>query len=320
MNPDSRSGHVYGDYGTRVAPTPTNIAYTWNKELCYRDGQLVLGESTLMLGMVCMCGPACNLHRNAYNGRGAEYYSEDPILSGYTASAVVQGAQSKGCFVNVKHFAFNSQEINRSGVAVFMTEQKAREMELRNFEQSLSETPKGKPSSFVEAEGDNPTTYVQGANGVMTSYNRIGATVSSANKGAVYDILRTEWGFKGYNITDFTSVTLTAAPKESLLFGTCAFCGFGNIGGIQYWNASSIQKDANLCAAVKMDIKYALYSLVNSAAINGTNDSTHRVQLMSTWRIFYVTLEAVTGTLFGLCAVAYIVCEVVPAVKKKKEG
>ncbi|MCD8307938.1 MAG: glycoside hydrolase family 3 C-terminal domain-containing protein [Clostridia bacterium] len=320
VNPDSPSGHVYGDYGTRVPPSATNLAYSWNKELCYRDGQLVLGESTLMLGMICMCGPATNLHRNAYNGRGAEYYSEDPILSGYTASAVVQGAQSKGCFVNVKHLAFNSQEINRSGVAVFMTEQKAREMELRNFQQSLSESPKGKPSSFIEAEGENPTTYVQGANGVMTSYNRIGATVSSANKGVMVDILRNEWGFKGYNITDFTSVTLTAAPKESLLFGTCAFCGFGNTGGITYWNASSLKKDSNLCAAIKLDIKYALYSLVNSAAVNGTNDTTHKVQLWSSWRIFYVTLEAVTGTLFALSAVAYVVCEVVPAVKKKKEG
>lgn len=103
-----------------------------------------------------------NIHRHAYNGRGCEYYSEDPILSGYTGSAVVQGAQSKGCLVNIKHAAFNDQEANRSGIAVFMNEQKARELELRNLEQSF--TAKGKPAAWV----DDPAyddTYTEGARG-----------------------------------------------------------------------------------------------------------------------------------------------------------
>ena len=124
----------YDSYGTRIAPTPTNLAYSWNKELAYENGEIILGESTLVFNLPIMIGPGMNLHRHAYNGRGGEYYSEDPILSGFTGSAVTQGAQSKGCIVNIKHYAFNDQEGDRSGIAVFMNEQTAREMELRNFQ------------------------------------------------------------------------------------------------------------------------------------------------------------------------------------------
>ncbi|MCD8295601.1 MAG: glycoside hydrolase family 3 C-terminal domain-containing protein [Clostridia bacterium] len=325
-NPNSSNGYTYGDYSTRFVPSSTNLAYTWNKELNYRNGELVLGESALSLGMYLMIGPACNLHRTAYNGRGAEYYSEDPILSGMTASATVQGAQDKGVLVNLKHYAFNDQEINRSGVCAFMSEQKAREMELRNFEIAIVGT--GKPASFysestaasVVAEyniQDYSYGYNEMCNGIMTSYNKIGATASSANYAVMMTILRDEWGFKGYNVTDFTSVAPIAAPKESLLAGTCCFCGFGN-SGTTYWSANNLSKDANICAAVKMDIKYALYSMVNSAIMNGTNSTTHAVKLWSSWRVAYTAAEAVVGTLLGLSAVAYVVFEVLAA--KKKEG
>lgn len=136
------------DYGTRVGPTPQNIAYSWNKELAYENGEVTLGESTLVLNLPIIIGPGMNIHRHAYNSRGAEYYSEDPVLTGYIGSAVVQGAQSKGTLVNIKHVAFNDQEINRSGIAVFMNEQKARELELRGLQQAFEAN--GKPAAFQE--------------------------------------------------------------------------------------------------------------------------------------------------------------------------
>lgn len=165
-----------------VSPTPQNIAYSWNKELSYEFGEIVLGESTLVLNLPIMIGPGMNIHRHAYNSRGAEYYSEDPILTGYIGSAVVQGAQSKGTLVNIKHAAFNDQEINRSGIAVFMNEQKARELELRGLEQAFEAN--GKPASFA-ADETKADTYTEGALGVMSSYNRTGAVAASANVGVV---------------------------------------------------------------------------------------------------------------------------------------
>ena len=300
-----------GDYGTRIGPTPTNLAYAWNKELAFRNGELILGESTLMYNLPIMIGPGVNLHRHGYNGRGAEYYSEDPILSGYTGSAVVQGAQSKGCIVNVKHLAFNDQEVNRSGVAVFMTEQAARELELRNFQQTIEAN--GKPASMK----DDDTVYVEGALGLMTSFNRIGAVAPSANKGVCQDILRDEWGFKGYSVTDFTGVSMKAMPKESVLYGTVAFCGFG--GSVEYFNGATLAADAQIAAAMKQDIKYILYPLVNSAAMNGQDTTSHRVELDTTWRAFYRNLQLGAGICTGLLALGWIVLEVMDG-KKKKEA
>lgn len=300
------------DYGTRVGPTPQNIAYSWNKELAYEVGQITLGESTLVLNLPIIIGPGMNLHRHAYNSRGAEYYSEDPILSGYTGSAVVQGAQSKGTLVNIKHAAFNDQEINRSGIAVFMTEQKARELELRNLQQAFEGN--GKPASFAGAEYAD--TYTEGARGIMTSYNRIGAVASSANVGVMVQIMRNEWDFNGYNVTDFTGVSLHAAPKESILAGTTAFCGFGVDESITYWNAEALMGDRDMLLAIKENAHYLLYALANSAAMNGVNASTHTEQVMTWWRMTYMGCTGAFAVLTALNVVLYAVSKR----KKSKAG
>ena len=152
----------------------------------------------------------------------------------------------------------------------------------------------------------------------MSSYNRIGAVPPSANQGVMVDIIRNEWGFKGYNVTDFTGVSLKASPKESILYGTTAFCGFGV--SVDYWNEESFAKDAAFCAAIKTDIKYILYSLANSNAMNGVNSTTRTVQLMSTWRKLYTGLEIGFGISTGLLVVGYVALEVLTAVRKQKEG
>lgn len=282
------------DYGTRVSPTPQNIAYSWNKELSYEFGEIVLGESTLVLNLPIMIGPGMNIHRHAYNSRGAEYYSEDPILTGYIGSAVVQGAQSKGTLVNIKHAAFNDQEINRSGIAVFMNEQKARELELRGLEQAFEAN--GKPASFA-ADETKADTYTEGALGVMSSYNRIGAVAASANVGVQEQIMRGEWGFKGYNVTDFTGVSLKGAPKESILAGTTAFCGFGVSEEIKYWNPVALSGDREMLLAIKENIHYLLYALSHSAAMNGVNATTHSVNVMTWWRATYLSCIGVFAVL-----------------------
>ena len=296
------------DYGTRVAPAPVNLAYSWNKELAYENGQIILGESTLVLNLPIMIGPGMNLHRHAYNSRGHEYYSEDPILSGYTGSAVVQGAQSKGCLVNIKHAAFNDQEINRAGIAVFMSEAKAREMELRNLQQAFEAN--GKPASF-EDDPEMENSYTVGALGVMSSYNRIGAVASSANYAVQVGIMRNEWGFKGYNVTDFTGVSLKASPKESILAGTTAFCGFGIDESITYWNPESLSGDHDMLAAIRQNLHYLLYALANSAAMNGVNATAHTENVMTWWRGAYIGCSVVF-------AVGLVICLAGCAVSRRK--
>ena len=300
------------DYGTRVIPSPQNIAYSWNKELAYEKGEIILGESTLVLNLPIMIGPGMNIHRHAYNSRGAEYYSEDPILTGYIGSAVVQGAQSKGTLVNIKHAAFNDQEINRSGIAVFMNEQKARELELRGLQQAFEAN--GKPASF-ENDPEKADTYQLGALGVMTSYNRIGAVAPSANRGVMVQIMREEWDFNGYNVTDFTGVSLKAAPKESILAGTTAFCGFGISEEITYWSGEALSGDRDMLEAIRESCHYLLYALANSAAMNGVNSTTHTVQVNTWWRTSYKAGIYGFGAVTVLCAALYVFS----VTQKKKE-
>ena len=316
LNEGSYQGVAYADAenynsGTRVAPSPTNLAYSWNKELQYENGEIILGESTLVLNLPIMIGPGMNIHRNAYNGRAVEYYSEDPVLSGYTGSAVVQGAQSKGTLVNIKHAAFNDQEINRSGIAVFMSEQKARELELRNLQQAFE--GKGKPASFA-ADSTKKDAYTIGALGVMTAYNRIGAVAPSANVSVIRNIMMNEWGFHGYNVTDFTGVSLKAMPKESIMNGTTAFCGFG--ASVDYWNAEALSGDRQMLLSIKEDMHNILYSLANSAALNGVNETTHTEEVQTWWRTLYKA-----GTWgFGILAALSCVMAVVSKFIKKKEA
>ncbi len=297
----------YGWVGTRIAPAPVNLAYTWNKELAYENGEIVLGESTLLYQLPIMIGPGMNIHRTAYNGRNVEYYSEDPILSGFTGSAVVQGAQSKGCLVNIKHVGFNTQEANRSGVCELMTEQAARELELKNLQQAFTGFGRSSKMEGVEA-GETANRYAaEGARGTMTAYNRIGMVASSANYGVQYEILRNEWGFSGYSVTDFTGLNPVAAPKESILAGTTAFCGFGaNDPYINLNNLEAIAADADLAKAIQDGMHCVLYAISNSYGMDLMNN-IYTVSLNTWWRSLYTALITVSAILTAGAAVAYVI-------------
>lgn len=321
FNEGTYEGEAYSDAsdyettkpGTRVTPSQQNLAASFNKELAYENGEIIIGETSLILQLPIIIGPGGNLHRHGYNGRGGEYFSEDPILSGYIGSAVVQGAQEKGCLVNVKHMGFNDQELDRAGVAVFTNEQAARELELRNLNKMF--TAKGKPAKWL-TDSTKDNTYKTGALGLMTSYNRIGAVASSANKGVVVNILRNEWGFKGYNVTDFTNVSRTAMAKESVIYGTTAFCGFATT--VDYWTEDALKEDATMTNAIHQNIKYILYSLAQSNALNGVSSDYKVVvkELSTWWRVTYKTLIAV----FSVTTLAAIIMTILCAFVLKGKG
>ncbi|MCR4675501.1 MAG: glycoside hydrolase family 3 C-terminal domain-containing protein, partial [Lachnospiraceae bacterium] len=143
---DANANYCTNDMG--CAPL---VASTYNKEFCYDYGVL-WGNDSLYNGLPFIWAPGLNLHRSAYNGRNGEYYSEDPVLAGTIGLSFITGGLEKGLIMAPKHLAFNDQESNRNGVAPYMTEQKARELELRSFQ--------------IAAEG--------GCLGFMTSFSRIG--------------------------------------------------------------------------------------------------------------------------------------------------
>ncbi len=169
-------------------PVATALACTWNDKLAEEFGEII-GEEGKQLGTHVWYAPGCNIHRSPQGGRNNEYYSEDPLISGRMSAAVTRGAQSKGLVVTVKHFAANEQETNRqsNGLYTWMNEQSLREIYLEPFEISVKEG---------------------GAKGIMSAYNRIGAQWCGGSKALITDLLRTEWGFDGFVITD-ASIDLT---------------------------------------------------------------------------------------------------------------
>ncbi len=180
-------GLLYSDSGLAF-PVATALACTWNDELAEEFGEII-GEEANQLGTHVWYAPGCNIHRSPQGGRNNEYYSEDPLLSGRMSAAVTRGAQSEGIIVTVKHFAANEQETNRqsNGLYTWLNEQSLREIYLEPFEITVK-------------EGN--------AKGIMSAYNRIGAEWCGGRKSLINDLLRDEWGFDGFVITD-ASIDLT---------------------------------------------------------------------------------------------------------------
>lgn len=174
-------GLLYKDSGLAY-PVTFALACTWNDELAEAFGDSI-GQEANDIGTNVWYAPGCNLHRNPMGGRNFEYYSEDPLLSGKMAAAVTRGVQKHNVVVTVKHFVCNDQETNRQtrGVFTWTNEQALRELYLEPFEIAVKE---GK------------------AKGIMSAYNRLGANWCSGYPTLINDLLRKEWGFDGFVVSD----------------------------------------------------------------------------------------------------------------------
>ena len=261
------------------------LAATFNKDFAYEYGVL-WGNDSLFNGLSVIWAPGLNLHRTPYNGRNVEYYSEDPVLSGITGTKLIQGGLSKGLVMAPKHYAFNDQESNRNGVAAFMNEQKARELELRSFQ--------------IAFEG--------GTLGVMTSFNRIGVTYVGASEGLM-DILYDEWGFRGYVVSDMVNPGTYMTWKESVIAGTTNFDAkeFDDSWS-SYITATSnsISKDGTLTAAIKERIHNSLYAFSQSNMMNGINSTSKQVSINTWWRILYKGLFTIAAIITMIGIAGYV--------------
>ncbi len=161
-------------------PPSIALACTWNPELVEEDGRVVASELGSK-GIDMILGPCMNIHRDPLCGRLAESYSEDPYLTGVMAAAMTKGIQSTGVLADLKHFAANSQEKDRMGVEEHIPERALREIYFPAFKHCVD----------------------AGAKTIMSAYNKVNGVPCAMNKWLLTDVLRKEWGFDGFVVSDW---------------------------------------------------------------------------------------------------------------------
>ena len=184
-------------------PTAAGLANAWDEALLEEMGAHI-GREANAEGISMVLGPGVNIKRSPLCGRNFEYFSEDPLLAGKMAAALIRGIQSQGVYACVKHFAVNSQELRRMTVDSVVDERTLREIYLPAFELAVKEG---------------------GVKGLMTSYNRVNGVYASENENLLRDILYNEWGYKGLVVSDWGANNDRVAAVKAGLTLEMPTCG-----------------------------------------------------------------------------------------------
>lgn len=283
---------VMGNSDTMTAYSDENImAATWNTDFMYTVGESI-GEDGLALGLYGLYGPAMNTHRSPYGGRNFEYYSEDGFLGGKIAAAEISGIQSKGIYVYIKHYAFNDSETMCRCLSVFGNEQALREVYLQPFEHAV-------------VDG--------GAMNVMNSFSRVGVVWTGAHEGLMTNILRGEWGMEGFALTDYSNSGATFDIFLGIMAGTDSWDNSAEGVGTRVNKLLNYdyEKDSALVNRMREATHRILYTVANSAAMNGISTTSQIVSVIPWWR----------GLIYGVGAVSALgfVLSVLMLAKSKKK-
>lgn len=277
--PAGLNGLINGTKGNQYTSAVV-VGSTWNTKLPEEFGK-ALGDEAYANKVSGIYGPAMNIHRTPFSGRNFEYYSEDGLLSGKMGAAMVRGCNEKNVYTYIKHFALNDQETNAIGGANWCNEQAMRELYLKPFELSVKE---GKSKA------------------IMTTWSRVGATWAGASKPLLQNVLRDEWGFEGFVITDNAMMGDFQNADQGIAAGNDMML-------------SSTQKEITIdeTAEGRQMMRKACHNILYVVA--NSNALEHARPGVPGWIYVYVAFDAV---MLGLIALGFMGCTKKKKVKKEK--
>jgi beta-glucosidase len=295
--PAGFSSYLNDDYAGTAYTSAVVIAQTWNVEIARSMGEMI-GEEALTIGANGWYAPAVNLHRSPFAGRNFEYYSEDPLLSGVLAREVSEGALSKGVYTTIKHFALNDQETNRlnNGVSVWANEQATREVYLRAFEIPVKQVT-GEVSYISDDSGSLATAEI-GQTSIMSSFNRIGATWAGGSRALMTDVLRGEWGFEGFAVTDFNLYEYMS-PDQGIWAGSDHMLTF------EPFKTLEDTESAFAVFNLRTTAHNILYTVTNSNAMDGIAPAGQITYTPPAWRYWQIGINIALA--LGLIGLAIMV-------------
>ena len=283
------------------------VAATFNEELAKKLGDAFgeeahanyLAGGSLITGIY---GYGLNMHRSAFGGRNYEYYSEDGVLAGKMAAREAEGASEKGLIVFMKHYCLNDQETNRqkNGYCAWVNEQAFREVYLKGWELYMKEAKmevKYYAQVGEQLSSELSTKTMSAATGIMTCYNRIGATWGGASV-SLHGILRDEFGFTGTAITDAGGQPNTYMTSDFML-RRGGHLTLTNNGGDGLYDISSPTAIYHLKDATK----HILFNKANSNCVQGMSPSASIWYDMSPWRGGLIAAWVVVGVVLAADAV-----------------
>ena len=265
------------------------MAATFNVDLMEDLGRCI-GEDCLAMGYSGLYGPGVNMHRTAYSGRNFEYYSEDPFISGTICAAEVQGIQSKGVYVYLKHVALNDSESSRRGVNTWLNEQTAREIYLEVADKAVIDG---------------------GAWCTMSGFNRWGTKWCGEYEALQTEYLRGELGMRGMSITDYSGSSQYMDLCDAMIAGTDIWDSPDAT--IHTTNAQNYEDDPFIVTEMREAMHNILYTVVNSNAMNGLSEAD-RLEAVTPW--WQTALYAAIAVFAVLTVISVVM--LVRAIQRKK--
>lgn len=275
------------------------LAATFNDDLAYEMGAAV-GQEALAKGLSAWYAPGMDNHRSPFSGRNFEYYSEEPVLTGSIATAVVSGAADNGVSCTIKHLFLNDQETNRNHINTWANEQAMREIYLKPFEMAIKNAYTDL-KYISDDQGTVNTAHIRACTGIMTSMGNIGSDYCGTNYSLATNVLRGEMGFRGMIMTDMAEnpnnskdKMIRAGVDEYMWFETAS------VSSIKDYQSATAQ------TAFRKAVKNMCYMVANNSAMQGVAPGTRVYYSTSLWKMGVYALDVIVA-LVALCGVVLMI-------------